>query len=130
MLTQIQHAPRLGNTSTHSPAASFNFSSCTTRKQLLRTTAPISPEPSQCNRETVGSPLGQVTRAGRKCVSAARCSMGCTSLALNSGNGSGLCPLINSIAGTTSSSHVTIVETGFPGSPNTGFPLHQLKTAG
>ncbi len=30
-------------------------------------------------------------------------------------------PLINSMAGTTSNSNVTIVETGFPGRPNAGF---------
>ena len=46
------------------------------------------------------------------------------------GNGCGVCPLSNSIAGITNSSNVTIVETGFPGNPNTGLPWHKPKTAG
>ena len=86
-----QNVPRRGKTSTHSPACKWSFDACTTRKQFPRTTAPISPEPSQRSTSTLGSvsdsPSGQLTRAGRKCATPPFSSTGCASFALNSRQG-------------------------------------------
>ena len=83
--------PWRGRTSTHSPASSCGRDGCTTRKQFPLTTAPISPDPSQSRASTFGSPpvspVGQVTRAGRKCATVPFSFTGCASFALNNGRG-------------------------------------------
>ncbi len=67
--------------------------------------------------------------AGSGSIRCARHSA-CASRARKIGSGRGAAPPSRSIAGTTNSSNVTIVETGLPGKPNTGLPPHTPKTAG
>src|SRR5260370_29951717 len=103
--------PRRGSTMAISPASHCSFSGDTTRNELDSAIATTSPDPCHGRAETSGSPRTLWTRAGRKCVNSLRSLSACASRARNVGSGRASAPLSKSIAGTTKSSNVTMVDT-------------------
>src|SRR5271165_229883 len=143
VLHRNQTASRRNKIGTLVPAGTCDNSGATTRKQLALAIAAISPDPCQRSAFTtptsifpatslsaLPAPSGHSTRAGKKCVIPDFSFKSSASVACTNGKARAAAPVSKSIAGITKSSNVTIVDKGFPGSPNTGFPWQIANTAG
>src|ERR1700756_2996330 len=113
-----------------SPALTCPRSAATTRKQFACANAAMSTEPCHGRAFTSGVTPRHSTRAGRKWARPGFSFSATPSLASTNGKSRAAAPLSRSIAGTTNSSNVTIVDTGLPGRPKTKAFPHCPKTAG